>query len=111
LAGHIRRAAKQFDAVNPDRTLPNILAFVTHCPDIERRDLIATIAGLPLDDKTRVPLLPRKTKEQVLDAARKIDLFLWIDAQKGTYQHLSTNGAKHQASALDLLGLSNEPTP
>ena len=47
-------------------------------------------------------------QEQVLEAARKIDLFLWIDAQKRTYHHVSVNGAPHQADALDLLGLKNE---
>jgi large subunit ribosomal protein L30 len=44
LGGHIRHAAEQFGAVNPDHKLPNVLAFVTHCRDIERRDLMATIA-------------------------------------------------------------------
>ena len=28
LGGHIRKAAQQFEAVNPDHSLPNILAFV-----------------------------------------------------------------------------------
>jgi hypothetical protein len=27
---HIRHAAQQFDAVNPDHSLPNIMVFVTH---------------------------------------------------------------------------------
>jgi hypothetical protein len=44
---------------------------------------------------------------RVLEAARKIDLFLWIDAEKNTLQHVSVNGATHQQAALDLLGLSN----
>jgi hypothetical protein len=47
-------------------------------------------------------------QEQVLDAVRKIYLFLWIDAEKGTLQHVSVNGAPRQAAALDLLGLKNE---
>lgn len=50
-------------------------------------------------------------QEQVLSAAGKIDLFLWIDAEKGTLQHVSVNGAPHQAAALDLLGLTNEDAP
>jgi hypothetical protein len=82
LGGHIRKAAQQFHAVNPDHTAPNVLAFVSHAPDIERRDLLATIAGLPAGDGKRVFMLSRKTQEETLKAARKIDLFLWIDAQK-----------------------------
>src|SRR5579871_5848560 len=45
LGAHIRHAGKQFDSVNPDHSVPNIMAFVSHGPDIERRDLHATIAG------------------------------------------------------------------
>jgi uncharacterized protein YbaP (TraB family) len=55
-------------------------------------------------------MLSRKMQEEVMDAARSIDLFLWINAQKRTCQHVSVNGAAHQASALDLLGL-NQVTP
>jgi ribosomal protein L30 len=110
LGSHVRYAAKQLDAVNPERTVPNILAFVTHCPDIERRDLIATLAGLSVPNSPRrIFMLSRKMQQQVLDAASRIDLFLWIDAQKRTLQLLSTNGAKHQNVALDLLSLKNQP--
>jgi ribosomal protein L30 len=109
LGSHIRHAGQQFDAVNPDHSLPNIMVFITHAPDIERRDLHATIAGLPAPAAgKRVFMLSRKMQEQVLDAACKIDLFLWIDAETGTLQHVSVNGARHQAAALDLLGLKND---
>ena len=106
LGSHIRKAAKQFDAKNPEHALPNILVFVTHTPEIERRDLIATIEGLASKDGTlRVPLLPIKMQRQVIDAAHKIDLFLWIDAEKQTCQHLIASTAKHKKAALDLFGL------
>jgi large subunit ribosomal protein L30 len=82
LASHVRRAARQFDAVNPEHALPNILAFVSHSPDIERRDLIATIAGLPVPGAAPVFMLPREMQQEVLEAARRIDLFLWIDAKR-----------------------------
>jgi ribosomal protein L30 len=111
LGSHIRHAGQQFDAVNPDRSLPNIMVFVTHAPDIERRDLHATVAGLPAPDGKRIFMLPRKMQEQVLSAAGKIDLFLRIDAENGTLQHVSVNGAPHQATALDLLDLTNEDAP
>jgi large subunit ribosomal protein L30 len=109
LGSHIRYAAEQFRAVNPDHKHPNVLAFVTHSSDIERRDLLATIAGLPVPGSDhRVFMLSRKMQQQVLDAARHIDLFLWIDAQKGSCEHLSTNGAPRQKATLDLFGLQNE---
>jgi len=56
-------------------------------------------------------MLSRKMQEQVLNAARKVDLFFWIDAKKRTCQHVSVNGAAHQAAALDLLGLTNPDAP
>lgn len=105
LASHIRRAAKQFDSVNPNHTLPNVLVFISHSPEIERRDLIATIAGLPVEGGNPIFLLDRKMQIEVLKAARRIDLIIWIDANEKTYQHLSPNGATHQVEALDLLGL------
>lgn len=71
LASHIRRAVKQFDAVNPDHTLPNVLAIVSHSPDIERRDLIATIAGLPVPGDRPVFMLCRKMQQEVLDPLRQ----------------------------------------
>jgi hypothetical protein len=106
LASHVRRAAKQFGSTNPDHAYPNILAFISHCPDIERRDLIATIAGLPIPGTDRRGwMLPPSIQREVLEAAAQIDLFLWIDVKKGTFQHLSTHGAPHQIAALDLLAL------
>jgi ribosomal protein L30 len=111
LGSHIRHAGMQFEAVNPDHSVPNVMVFVTHVPDIERRDLHATISGLPAPDGKRVFMLSRKMQEQVLNAARKVDLFLWIDAEKGTCQHVSVNGASHHEAALELLGLKNEDAP
>lgn len=108
LGSHIKRAALQFDAVNPDHGRPNILVFVSHTPDITRRDLHATIAGLPAEAGKRLFMLGRKMQEQVLDAARKVDLMLWIDAETGTCQHVSLKGAPHQIAALELLGLKNK---
>jgi hypothetical protein len=111
LASHIRRAAKQFDAVNPEHTVPSILVFVSHSPAIERRDLIATIAGLPVAGAAPVFILSREMQQEVLEAARRIDLFLWIDAKKGTCQHLSPNGASHQTTGLNLRGLPAAAAP
>ena len=52
-------------------------------------------------------MLSREDQARTLDAAWTIDLYLWIDAEKGTCQHVSVNDALHQQQALDLLGLSN----
>jgi large subunit ribosomal protein L30 len=106
LGQHVRGAVKQLDAVNGVHDKPNVMVFVSHTPEIERKDLIATIAGLPLSDGKRLFMLGRKMQGQVCDAARKIDLFLWIDATTGTCLHLTAPDAKHRAAALGVFGLS-----
>jgi hypothetical protein len=50
--------------------------------------LIATIVGLPTPDGKRLHMLGKKMQWQVIEAAHKIDLFLWIDATAGTGLHL-----------------------
>jgi large subunit ribosomal protein L30 len=60
LGSFVINAAKQFDAENSARGQPNILVFVSHTPVIERRDLIATIVGLPVPGGKPVYLLGRK---------------------------------------------------
>lgn len=108
LAGHVRKASKQFHAVNADRAMPNILAFVCHAPDIERKDLRAAIAGLPTKGGRNVFLLSKKVQVETWEAARKIDLFIWIDARTGKLQHLRVNGSPHSKAIAELLGLEVE---
>ena len=108
IGSHIRKASQQFEAVNKQHGVSNIVVFVSHSPEIERHDLHLTISGLAAPDGKRIFMLGRKMQEQVHEAARKVDLFLWIDAQKRTLQYASVNDAPHQRSALDLLGLDPE---
>jgi ribosomal protein L30 len=108
LGSHIRQAAWQFDAVSPGHKRPNILVFVNHASDIERRDVIATVTGIPVPRGRPLELLSAKMQRQVRVAAGRIDLILWIDSAEGTCQHLTVAGAPHQAAALELLGLPQE---
>jgi large subunit ribosomal protein L30 len=105
LGQQIRGGSQQLDAENPAHDKPNIMVFVSHTPEIERKDLRATIAGLPLPDGKALFMLGKKMQGQVCGAARRIDLFLWIDATARTCQHLTAADAKHRATALGLFGL------
>jgi hypothetical protein len=69
-----------FEAVNKHHSVPNIMVLVSHSPEIERRDLHLTISGLAAPDGRRIFMLGPKMQEQVHEAARKVDLFLWISA-------------------------------
>ena len=108
LGSHIRQASKQFEAVNPGHKLPNIVVFVNHASGLERADLFATLSGIPVPGGHPLELLPPKMQRRVREAARGIDLFVWIEPKKGTCQHLSVAGALCQAAALELLGLPKE---
>jgi ribosomal protein L30 len=99
-------AVQQLEAGNPEHDKPNVIVFVSHTPEIERRDLIATIAGLPVQGGPPLFMLGKKMQGQVWDAARKIDIFLWIDATARTCQHLTSPDAKHRATALEMFGLA-----
>jgi hypothetical protein len=45
ISSHIAKAAEQFDAVNPDRTLPNILVFINWADANSFNDLYETLRG------------------------------------------------------------------
>jgi hypothetical protein len=45
LARHVAKAATQFDAVNADRAVPNILIFVNHADASSFADLHETLTG------------------------------------------------------------------
>jgi hypothetical protein len=45
IARHIEKAVTQFDTVNPDRSLPNVLVFVNHDDHASFNDLYETVTG------------------------------------------------------------------
>lgn len=113
LARQIESAVEQFDAVNPDHELPNVLAIVNHAAGRTRSDLHITVTGIQVPDGPRLYTLKPDRQKQVWQAARRVDLFLWIDAQKRTCQHVYPDDAPHRAAACILLGIEmgKEYTP
>jgi len=107
LGSFIINASKQFNTVNSDEK-PNMLVFVRHSPDIERRDLIATIVGLRVPGGRPVYLLGRKMQKQIMEAARKIDILLWIDANASDVR--GCEASSHHARTIGLTGISGEPS-
>lgn len=113
LALHIEKAAQQFDSVNPDHALPNILAFVNHARLRGPFDLRHVLEGIQETDGRRGFLIhdkeekevPGEWQKRVWKAAKSIDLYVWIDAHKGTWVYRQPLGAKRLAEACDLLGI------
>jgi hypothetical protein len=105
LARQIESAVEQFDAVNSDHKLPNVLVIVNHAAGRTRSDLHVTVAGIQVPDGPRLYTLKPDRQKQVWEAARRVDLFLWIDAQNRTCQHVYPDDAVHRAAACALLGI------
>ena len=115
LAQYIEKAAKQFDALNPDHASPNILVIVSHTPLRRPVDLRDVLEGMKLPDGRRELFLidenlktekeRRQKQKAVWDAARRIDAIVWIDALKGTCEIRTVNGALRLKEACDLLGV------
>jgi ribosomal protein L30 len=80
LAKHIETAVMQFGAANPDHKLPNVLVFMNHALDKDRRDLRMVFKGVDVPGGKPIPAVAKQ--EQMREAAKQIDLFYWIDARE-----------------------------
>jgi large subunit ribosomal protein L30 len=116
LARIIGKAAAQFDAVNPDQVQPNILVIMSHARLRGPADLHLAIGGIELPDGTRRFLLvdPNEKdfnkafakQKKLMDDARKIDLFYWIDAHTKKVRYvINKDGLRHK-EACELVNIS-----
>jgi hypothetical protein len=78
---HANKASKQFEAVNPKRTVPNILVFVNHDAGSDFGDLRETLTGLfhSADGNRHATLVDISVSLE--RAKSQIDLFIWIDSK------------------------------
>jgi large subunit ribosomal protein L30 len=111
LAAHIAKSAKQFDAVNPDRAHPNILVIVNHDRRKGPADLRMALEGIRAPNGQRFyPLVNDQDRWEiqhgVWTAARSIDLYVWVDPRKRTWQWFQPASARRLAEACELLGIS-----
>jgi large subunit ribosomal protein L30 len=112
LGRRIVKAAQQFDAVNPDHELPNIMVIVNHAPGKGPLDLRFALEGMEVSggrgffifDKEN-ERAPSEKQKQVWEAARSIDLFIWVDPRTGKWEYRLPIGAKRLVEACDLLGI------
>jgi hypothetical protein len=87
IARHVEKAATQFDAVNPIRTVPNILIFVNHDKASNFPDLRETLTGHfhaeggePFETMTHI------SEGRLGMPKHWIDLYAWVDAAKKRVQ-------------------------
>jgi hypothetical protein len=80
IARHILKAVTQFDTVNADRSLPNVLVFVNHDDQSHYGDLRETLTGRFYADSGEIyETMPRISDLLLGDKRNRIDLYLWID--------------------------------
>ncbi len=111
IARQIKSAAEQFDAVNPNHELPNVLVLVNHAVGRTRSDLHITLAGIPVPGGPDQFTLKLDHQKEVWAAARRIDLFIWVDPQKRTWQPVYANDALHRETVRSLFGIQEEDSP
>jgi hypothetical protein len=108
LARQIKNAAEQFDAINPNHDLPNVLILVNHAVGRSRSDLCLMLAGIPVPGGPNLFPLKLDHQKEVWAAARRIDLFLWVDPQRRFWQPLYANDALHRTTVCSLFGIQDE---
>jgi hypothetical protein len=108
LSRHVMKAASQLNAVNEERNLPNIMIIVNHVKGRDRNDLSFAIAGAKIQGGGYVFPLSEARQKDLWQAARKIDLFVWVDASDGSIAHVCPADAPFRESACAMLGIKTE---
>jgi hypothetical protein len=83
IAGHVKSAVTQFNALNRDHTFPNVLIFVNHAAGWHAGDLDEALTGYFHALGGEKLETERMIASQIGDARRKIiDLYIWIDRRE-----------------------------
>jgi hypothetical protein len=105
IARLVKKAASQFDAVNADRSLPNILVLVNHADASNVDDLVVTLTGTFVTDSgEHIPTVRHLSEGRIRQARHRIDLYVWIDVKTSAVQY-RFNDASQQRFIDDLCNL------
>ena len=109
LSAHIHKARKQFDAVNKDETLPNILAFYNEDEHSGFLDLMAVTTGNFFSEGGAVfPIYKHISEGRIKGDIAKIHLFIWLDAKKPHRFLFNTINSKFQNELCSAFGFDPE---
>jgi hypothetical protein len=104
IARHIEKAASQFDAVNGDRTVPNILVFVNHADAAGPNDLLETVTGTFFAENGQRFATVRHISQGRLASVREIiDLYIWIDQKTSRTSYFFNKDPNRVTALCDLL--------
>lgn len=79
IARNIEKAVRQFDAVNPDHGVPNVLILVNHADASNYNDLYETVTGNARATSGEEYPFHKHTADRLGDKRGRIDLYLWVD--------------------------------
>jgi len=109
LSTHIHTARKQFDAVNKNEELPNILAFYNEDEQSGFLDLMAVTTGNFFAEGGAVfPIYKHISEGRVKEDIAKIHLFIWLDAHKPHRFLFNTINLKFQSELCSTFGFNPE---
>ena len=109
LSAHIHKARKQFDAVNADEKLPNILSFYNEDKQSGFLDLMAVTTGNFFAEGGAVfPIYKHVSEGRIKEDIEKIHLFIWLDAHKPHRFLFNTTNAKFQSELCATFGFDPE---
>jgi hypothetical protein len=105
----IEKAATQFDAVNRNHSLPNVLVCVNNATASNFGDLKETLTGeFHAASGERFPTVKNVSEGRLKAARDKIDAFAWIDLKTGSLQGWLFNRANpdHVKAVCKMFGLN-----
>jgi hypothetical protein len=109
LTAHIHKAKKQFDAVNEDESMPNVLAFYNEDKQSGFLDLLAVTTGnFFAEDGAFFPIYKNYSEGRVKKDIENIHLFIWIDAHKPHRFLFNTINSKYQSKLCSIFGYDSE---
>lgn len=86
IARNIEKAVRQFDAVNPDHGVPNVLVMVNHDSNSGFDDLCETLTGRFHADDGKTYPINTHIAARLGDKRTRIDLYCWIDDFQGRHK-------------------------
>ena len=103
LTNHIHKARSQFDAVNPEEELPNVLAFHNEDEHAGFLDLLAVTTGnFFADDGSVHPIYKNYSEGRVKTDIEKIHLFIWLDVNNPFRFLFNTINSRYQEDLCSL---------
>lgn len=109
LSAHIHKARKQFDAVNTDERLPNVLAFYNEDEQSGFLDLMAVTTGNFFAEGGAVfPIYKNVSEGRVKSDIEKIHLFIWLGTHKPHRFLFNTVNSKFQSELCSIFGFNPE---